>query len=518
MGTTPSIRASQRDVLDEASQILQEPSRNTKRKILISINLIFGSLFALHTVAQLATAGHLPYPERDNIMLPASIIVHLGSAGYNTAVLLGRIKGSPRWNVLTQWATVLVLQAACLAIVHMNPNTATSLLFDHTLSIITIFITGAILGRRAAVIWFLITIGSLFMAVKSRGADFSYHLMTHAEVARLKLLEVQDPTTLGQRFQSVLAERLVPLPVTLFALISVVFSLVALLAAYFEAGMIGQVLEAIPTALDKIQIAAKEKQKLEQENVRLGTELDVAQRIQAMILPREDELAQCKDIEVVARMQPATEVGGDLYEVLPREDGSTLFAIGDVTDHGLASGLVMLMSQTALRTCLEDAQFDLTRALIQVNSVIYKNVQTRMNDSRNLTLALLLYKEGRVRLAGQHESVILLRNGSEAIEEIETTDLGCTVGLLDDISPMLGEMSFELSPGDLMLLYTDGVTEAENTSGEQYGVERLGESLTRHRDLPTPKLVDQLFEDVSRWIGKAPVYDDITLVLVRRTG
>jgi sigma-B regulation protein RsbU (phosphoserine phosphatase) len=282
--------------------------------------------------------------------------------------------------------------------------------------------------------------------------------------------------------------------------------------------MIGQVLAAIPTAIEKIQIAAKEKEKLEQENVRLGTELEVAQRIQAMILPREAELSECGDLEVVARMQPATEVGGDLYEVLRRPDGSIAFAIGDVTDHGLASGLVMLMSQTALRTCLEDARFDLVQALVHVNSVIFKNVQTRMGDFRNLSLALLDYKEGRVRLAGQHESVLLLRKGGDSVEEIDTMDLGCAIGLVDDVAPMTNEMSFEISPGDLMLLYTDGVTEAEDGKGEQYGIGRLKESIVRHRNMGVKDVMQRVFDDVICWIGQAPVHDDITMVVVRRTG
>ena len=138
----------------------------------------------------------------------------------------------------------------------------------------------------------------------------------------------------------------------------------AVLATFFEAGMIGQVLEAISSAIDKIQIASQEKQQLEQANVRMGAELDVAQRIQAMSLPKEEELKKCKGLDVAAEMVPASEVGGDLYDVLPQDDGSTALVIGDVTDHGLASGLVMLMSQSALRTCLEKAKSDLLKSIV----------------------------------------------------------------------------------------------------------------------------------------------------------
>src|SRR6185369_14328863 len=119
-------------------------------------------------------------------------------------------------------------------------------------------------------------------------------------------------------------------------------------------------------------------------------------------------------------------------------------------------GIVMLMSQTALRTCVEDEKFDLVQSLIHLNSVIFKNVQTRMRDDRNLSLSQ--HKDGQVRLAGQHEKVILLRAASKNIEVIDTTDLGVCVGLVEDIAPMVAETSFELKAGDMMLLYTDGVT------------------------------------------------------------
>lgn len=507
-----------KDVLAEASEVLQKPSRNTKRRILISINLILGILFTFHVVVQLATVGHMPDPARDNIIFPIPIIINLGSALYNIRGLSRYTEGVGRWDSFSQWATVLALQIFCITIVHITPNTATSLITDQMLSIITIFVTGVILGPRAAVGWFLITTVSLIVAVKNRDTAFEYHLMTSAEVANLKALQAQAPAAFNERFQTVLREKILPLPVMLFAIVSFILTFITFLTTYFEAGMIGQILRAIPTAIDKIQIAARQKEQLERENVRLGAELDVAQRIQAMILPREEELSQCVGLEIAAKMQPATEVGGDIYEVLPRQDGSTFLAIGDVTNHGLASGIVMLMSQTALRTCVEDENLDLIRSLTYVNSVIFKNVQTRMRDDRNLSLSLLLHKDGHVRLAGQHEKVILLRKETNSIEILDTTDLGCSVGLIDDIAPMLAETTFELQHGDTMLLFTDGVTEAENPEQVQFGEERLAESLARAGHLPIKEVISRLFDDLIQWIGKATIYDDITLVVVRRTG
>ena len=79
-----------------------------------------------------------------------------------------------------------------------------------------------------------------------------------------------------------------------------------------------------------------------------------------------------------------------------------------------------------------------------------------------------------------------------------------------------GETTFELSPGDMMLLYTDGVTEAENNEQVQYGMDRLTQALVMLSDLPVEKIVAGILDDVMRWIGDAEVHDDITLVLVRK--
>jgi sigma-B regulation protein RsbU (phosphoserine phosphatase) len=310
-------------------------------------------------------------------------------------------------------------------------------------------------------------------------------------------------------------EKLVPIHIVLLGVIFPIYSLFAILGTYFEAGMIGQVLKAIPNAIDKIQIASEEKQKLEQDNLRMGAELDVAQRIQAMILPKEDELKNCQGLDVAAKMVPASEVGGDLYDVLPQKDGSTALVIGDVTDHGLASGLVMLMAQSALRLCLEEAKVDLLKSLQFLNSMLFKNVQTRMNDSRTLTLALFHYKDGLVRLAGQHESVVILRKGQAETEEIGTGDFGTVVGMIEDIEPMLAETSFRLEPGDCMLLYTDGATEAENPKQEQYGIDRVKQSVVRAKGKPANEIVNAIFTDLMAFIDTARVYDDITLVVIR---
>lgn len=513
--TTPTITKMQKDTLAEARDLLQEPSRDTKRKILVALNVIVGLLVIVFVTIQLATNGHLPAPERDNIIYPLALFLNFGSAAYNGYCLRRKGGGSERWDAITAWASVIFLQLIALAIVHSSPNLPLSMLSDRAFSILVIVFTGVILNRRAAFVWFVVSTLSLYMAVKNIGPNFNYYLMTSDEVAKLNALANSSKDVYTTRTAMAVQESLLPLPIVLFAVASFIHALLAFFATFFEAGMIGQVLQAIPNAIDKIQIASEEKQKLEKENVRMGAELDVAQKIQKLILPKQDELKKCKGLDVAAKMVPASEVGGDLYDVLPQSDGSTALVIGDVTDHGLASGLVMLMSQSSLRLCLEEANADLLKSLQFLNNMLYKNVQARMNDSRTLTLALLHHKDGNVRMAGQHESVIILRKGETQPEEIETGDLGTIVGMIDDIEPMVAETSFRLESGDYMLLYTDGATEAEDPKGGQYGVGRLKESLARGQGKSAEEVVKILFADLMAFMDTAPILDDITLVVVR---
>lgn len=501
-----------KDVLAEATEILEEPSKNTKRKILVSLNLIIALVGSLHILLQLVTLGRLPDPARDMIVLPLILIGNFASALYNVRVIRGAPQ-SVRLDAVTRWMTVGIIQLASLVIVHFNLNTASSILMDHSLSILTIFLTGVLIGPRAALVWAGVTLLSLFAAVQHRGLDFQYVLMTRDELAALQRL---DPAAFEARAAAAAAEHLVPLPIGLFAAVSVIFTGLTIAATYFEAGMIGRILGVMPVAVEKIQIAARERQKLAQENMRMGTELEVAQRVQAMTLPRGDELRRHPGLEIAAHMVPASEIGGDLYDVLEGPNGATCLVIGDVTDHGLASGVVMLMCQAALRSALEQTGGDLRASLVRVNSVLYKNVQERMGDQRNLTLALLRYEAGTVRLAGQHESVIVVRTDG-AVEELDTIDLGINVGLVPEIDDMLAERTFELAPGDLLVLYTDGVTEAESPDGEQYGVKRLKDVVAANRALSCEQLRERVFKDVYGWIDGGKVHDDITLVLVRRT-
>jgi serine phosphatase RsbU (regulator of sigma subunit) len=255
---------------------------------------------------------------------------------------------------------------------------------------------------------------------------------------------------------------------------------------------------------------------LQNENLRMGAELDITRKLQQMVLPKEKELQAISGLDIAGFMEPATEVGGDYYDVLHHE-GRTKIGIGDVTGHGLESGVVMLMVQMAVRTLLENGVTEPEIFLDVLNRAVFENMQ-RMNSDKNLTLTLLDYQNGKLQLTGQHEEVLVVRkNGS--IERVNTINLGFMVGLKANISQFLGQCEIELEIGDGIVLYTDGLTEAQNNLEEMYGVDRLCEIVTQHWATSTAQEIQKaIIQDVREYIGEQVVLDDITLLIVKRTG
>jgi serine phosphatase RsbU (regulator of sigma subunit) len=232
-----------------------------------------------------------------------------------------------------------------------------------------------------------------------------------------------------------------------------------------------------------------------------------------MILPSADELKSITDLDIAGYMEPADDVGGDYYDVLQRE-GMVAISIGDVTGHGLESGLLMLMTQTAVRALLKSGETDPVRFLDTLNRTIYDNVQ-RMDSDKNLTLCLLDYQSGTLKLSGQHEEMIVVRRDG-TVELIDTIDLGFPIGLDDDIAAFIDQATVQLHSGDGVVLYTDGITEAENESQEQYGLERLCEVVSQHWWQSADDIKDAVIADVLKHIGEQEVYDDITLVVLKQ--
>lgn len=252
---------------------------------------------------------------------------------------------------------------------------------------------------------------------------------------------------------------------------------------------------------------------LQEENVRMEAELEVTRQFQQMILPKHHELAAIQELEIAGFMQPADEVGGDYYDVLHYGERIRI-AIGDVTGHGLASGMLMLMVQMAVRTLFINDVCQPKSCLIGLNRAIYDNIQ-RMGTDKNLTLTLIDYYHGHVDISGQHEDVLIVRK-SGVIEHIDTTPLGFFVGVIKNIDSMVNNIEAYLESGDGIVLYTDGITETMTKDGHLYGLERLCHILSYYWQLSALEIQQAVIADLKLQAENEHFLDDLTLVVIKK--
>ena len=213
------------------------------------------------------------------------------------------------------------------------------------------------------------------------------------------------------------------------------------------------------------QVAMRER--LEHE--RVSEEARVAADIQTSMVP---VITDVPGLELAGLMLPTAETGGDYYDVIPMQTGAWL-AIGDVTGHGLAAGLVMLMLQSMIAALARvEPEPQPSEVISVVGEALWDNVRGRLKRDDHATLTLFRYHgEGCFRFAGAHEDIVVWRKATRRCETIPTP--GFWVGALPSVRRMTTDSTLKLEPGDVMVLYTDGVTEPRNAHKEQFSLERL---------------------------------------------
>ena len=244
----------------------------------------------------------------------------------------------------------------------------------------------------------------------------------------------------------------------------------------------------------------------------LWGEMEIAKKIQTALLPLRKELP---GYELTSLMEPASEVGGDYYDFIkPSRKEIGWVAMGDVSGHGVSSGLIMMMAQTAIQTVVErEPEIAPSLMLSEVNSVLKENI-SRMGESRHMTLIALCIRGNSIRAAGKHQDIIVYRKRDDSLEIIKTR--GVWLGILKDISGAFEDIDIEMSSGDVILLFTDGITERLNAEGEMYGIDRLLNVFrTRAGGGSLERCLIAIREDIARFSDQE-FDDDVSIVLLRR--
>jgi serine phosphatase RsbU (regulator of sigma subunit) len=260
------------------------------------------------------------------------------------------------------------------------------------------------------------------------------------------------------------------------------------------------------TVAQRTRELADKNAALEQAQAQLKAELDIARALQIAILPAAFPVRSGCD--AAARMIPATSMGGDFYDFIELPDGRIGLVMADVAGKGVPAAFFMAVAWTHLRDLA--AQYpDPGTCLAHTNELLCTH--NPMELFVTVFYCVFDPASGQLRYAnGGHNRPYLRRaNGS-----IETLD--GTVGLILGVMPGIEypEHSLQLRPGDRLVLYTDGVTEAFSQEQEAYGSERLIEQVQAHGDGPAAALVERICRSISGFAGQAPQSDDITLAVL----
>lgn len=253
--------------------------------------------------------------------------------------------------------------------------------------------------------------------------------------------------------------------------------------------------------------------KLKEARDALFSEMEVAQDIQTLLLPKAPKLT---DAEVAGRMLTATEVGGDYYDVIESRHGRTLLAIGDVSGHGVTSGLTMMMARTALIGAIESRpEASLYETYRVLNSCVRESLE-RMGLAMYMTFGLFEYHgHGRYTAVGRHLPVLIYRQNSKTIEEVELK--GYWLGVVDELPAKdFEETQIELQHGDLLFLYTDGIVEHAGADGEMFGDERLHDAIVEYAPQGSNAVIEGVVAALKAY---SPMQDDdVTMLVVSYTG
>ena len=241
----------------------------------------------------------------------------------------------------------------------------------------------------------------------------------------------------------------------------------------------------------------------------LQNELDLASSTQQSILPK--EFPKSPDYQVFATMEPARNVGGDFYDVIRLEGERVGLAIADVSDKGVPAALFMMSSRTLLKGAAIGSA-DPGEAIREVNELLYDENESLMF----VTVLYSIYDPASGILtysSGGHDAPLLVRSDGT------TTLLPLTGGVALGIAPDMKFISrtIQLEPGDSVVLYTDGVTEAMNGDGEQFGVQGMREVYAESPPKDSEKAAQAMFDAVKTFVGDTPQSDDITCLVLHRT-
>ncbi len=242
---------------------------------------------------------------------------------------------------------------------------------------------------------------------------------------------------------------------------------------------------------------------------RLEEEMKIAQKIQTAILPK---IFDSNNFDISGVMVPAEEVGGDYFDFIVDDAGREWFCVGDVTSHGVTPGLIMMMSQSIINTVVNMPGINPKEAVSRLNKILFENIKNRLGVSEFMTFSIFCHTgNGNFITAGKHIDYLIYRQDTKDVNRVKTN--GMWIGVMKDISAKTTEDTFTLNKGDILFLYTDGVTEAPDKDRALFGIDRLINVIKSNGDKKSKDLIEDVMSEINRYLGEQD--DDITMLCIK---
>ena len=245
------------------------------------------------------------------------------------------------------------------------------------------------------------------------------------------------------------------------------------------------------------------------EKCRMEREMAVAAQIQRNLLPR--EAPRLEKFEVCGSNKGCFQIGGDYYDFIPLDSGRLGIAIADVSGCGVGPALLMASLRASLRAEV-GPRHELTGMAARLNDFVHQSSESHTYIT--FFFGELDTETGEMTFVNAGHNPPILVDVKDGLQRLEST--GFCLGMFPEV--VYGAGNVRLGPGDLLCLYTDGITEGRSAENEEYGEDRLQRLLGENMGLAAPKIMEKIFAEVRSYTGCAEPGDDMTLVLVKRVG
>src|SRR5438874_1598348 len=249
------------------------------------------------------------------------------------------------------------------------------------------------------------------------------------------------------------------------------------------------------------------------EKKRLDHDLEIARDIQRILLPA--EAPAINGFQISGINVPARQVSGDYFDYIRVDDERLGVAIADVSGKGVPASLIMAICRSVLRTeaARNPSPADVLR---KVNRQLYPDIKEDMFIS--MAYLILNHQSDGITLArGGHDAPLLYKRQAQTVTPVKSPGMVVGIGSGNVFDRLTSDFALPLERDDCLVLYTDGVTEALNGEGEEFGVDRMAQSVRASATGGAPAIVKRVIEDVRNFAGSHPQNDDITLIAIRKT-